>query len=55
MREIVHAFPFRYYYRYEMEHLFARCGFEIVDTFGDFDASPLDDSPPEMIFAGRKL
>lgn len=51
---IVQAFPFRYVFRYEMEHLIARCGFKIVDLFGDFDKSPLADNSPEMIFVAEK-
>jgi SAM-dependent methyltransferase len=46
---IVHAFPMRYYFRYELEHLLARAGFEIAEFFGDFDRSPFTDSSPEMI------
>jgi SAM-dependent methyltransferase len=52
---IVHAFPFHYFFRYEMEHLLARCGFEVVDLFGDFDGSPLADDSPEMIFVSQKV
>jgi SAM-dependent methyltransferase len=46
----VFAFTFRYFFRYEVEHLLARCGFRPVETFGDFDRSPLQDHSPEMIF-----
>jgi SAM-dependent methyltransferase len=51
---IVQAFPFRYIFRYEMEHLLARCGFKVVDLFGNFDKSPLVDNSPEMIFVAEK-
>jgi SAM-dependent methyltransferase len=51
---IVQAFPFRYFFRYEMEHLLQRCGFEVVDLYGDFDKSPLTDDSPEMIFVAEK-
>jgi SAM-dependent methyltransferase len=51
---IVQAFPFRYVFRYEMEHLLARCGFKVVDLFGNFDRSPLADNSPEMIFVAEK-
>jgi ubiquinone/menaquinone biosynthesis C-methylase UbiE len=53
-QRIVQAFPFRYFFRYEMEHLLARCGFEPLDLFGDFDRSPLTDESPEMIFVVEK-
>lgn len=47
---LVMAFPLRYFFRYEVEHLLARCGFRVEETFGDFDRSPLRDNSPEMIF-----
>lgn len=46
----VFAFTFRYFFRYEVEHLLARCGFRLLETFGAFDRSPLQDDSPEMIF-----
>jgi SAM-dependent methyltransferase len=51
---IVHAFPFRYFFRYEIEHLLARCGFKIIDLLGDFDESPFTHDSPEMIFVAEK-
>ena len=36
----VHAFLFRYFFRYEMEHLLARAGFEVEALYSDFDRSP---------------
>jgi SAM-dependent methyltransferase len=47
---LVMAFPFRYFFRYEVEHLLSRCGFRVEEIFGDFDRSPLRDQSPEMIF-----
>ena len=47
---LVMAFPLRYFFRYEVEHLLARCGFRVQEIFGDFDRSPLRDNSPEMIF-----
>jgi SAM-dependent methyltransferase len=52
---LVHAFPMRYFFRYELEHMLARCGFRVVDVFGDFDRSALDDKTPEMIFIAEKV
>ncbi len=53
---LVDAFPFRYYFRYEMEHLLARAGFEVEALFGDFDRSPYGSkNPGELIFVARKL
>ena len=51
---LVQAFPFRYFFRCEMEHLLARCGFRVVEIFGDFDKSPLTDDSREMIFVAEK-
>jgi len=50
---LVMGFPFRYFFRYEVEHLLARCGFHIQEAFGDFDRSPLQDRSPEMIFVAK--
>jgi len=47
---LVMAWPLRYFFRYEVEHLLARCGFKLEATFGAFDSAPLDDDSPEMIF-----
>lgn len=52
---LVHAFPMRYFYRYEMEHLLALCGFKIVEFFGDFDRSSFTADSPEMIFVAEKV
>jgi SAM-dependent methyltransferase len=52
---IVQAFPMRYYFRFELEHLLARAGFEITELLGGLDHSPFTDSSPEMIvIAARK-
>jgi len=54
-RRLVQGFPFRYFFRYEVEHLLARCGFRALNLFGDFDKSPLRDDSPEMIFVAEKV
>ena len=46
---IVQAFPMRYFFRYELEHLLVRGGFQVESLFGNFDRSPFMDSSPEMI------
>lgn len=51
---LVHEFPFRYFFRYEIEHLLERCGFRAHDVFGNYDRSPLTDESPEMIFVAEK-
>ena len=53
---IVHAFPFRYFFRYEMEHLLARAGFEVEALFSYFDRSSYDSAYPEqLVFVARKV
>jgi SAM-dependent methyltransferase len=51
---LVHGFPFRYLFRYEVEHLLARAGFRVAELFGGFDRSSLRDDSPEMIFVAVK-
>jgi SAM-dependent methyltransferase len=51
---LVQAFPMRYYFRYELEHLLEICGFKIVDLFGNFDKSAFASDSPEMIFVVEK-
>jgi SAM-dependent methyltransferase len=52
---LVHAFPMRYLFRYEVEHLLARCGFEVEALYADYDKSPYGSKyPGELIFVARK-
>ena len=52
---IEHAFPFRYFFRFEVEHLLARSGFEVEHLYGGFDKSPFGPKHPgELIFVARK-
>lgn len=44
----------RYIYRYEMEHLFARTGFEIEALYGDFVGGDFDDSSTEAVWVARR-
>lgn len=46
---LVMAWTLRYFFRYELEHLLARCGFRVEAVYGNFDRSPLQDESPEMI------
>ena len=50
---LVFAWTLRYFFRYEVEHLLARCGFRVSAVYGDFDRSPLADTSPEMIFVAE--
>jgi len=50
---LVFAWPLRYFFRYEVEHLLARCGFAVAAEFGDFDRTTIRDDSPEMIFVAE--
>jgi len=52
---LVFAWPLRYFFRYEVEHLLARCGFQVTAQYGDFDRSPIRDESPEMIFVAEAV
>jgi SAM-dependent methyltransferase len=53
---LVHAFPMRYLFRFEAEHLLARCGFELEHVYADYDKSPYGSKyPGELIIVARKL
>ena len=52
---LVHAFPMRYLFRFEVEHLLARCGLEVEQLYSGFDKSPYGSRyPGELIFVVRK-
>lgn len=51
----VQAFPMRYFFRYEVEHLLALSKFKLLALYGRFDKSPLVDDAPEMIFVAEKI
>lgn len=50
--EEVSVIHMRWFYRYEVEHLLARAGFEVVALYGGFDKRPYD-AKGEMIFVTR--
>jgi SAM-dependent methyltransferase len=52
---LVFAFPLRYFFRYEVEHLLARCGFRVAELYGDFDRTPLSAESREMLFIAEKI
>jgi SAM-dependent methyltransferase len=41
-------------FRFEMEHLLRRVGFEVEYVYGDFDRQELSDDSPNMIWLARK-
>jgi len=53
---LVHRFTMRYLFRFEAEHLLARCGFAVENVYADFDKSPYGSKRPgELIFVARKV
>jgi hypothetical protein len=48
------CFTLCYIWPREMEHLLARCGFEIEDVYGGFDRRPLDEDSTEQIWVARR-
>ena len=49
-RHIVQSRPLPYFFRYELEHLLARAGFDVTALYGSFDRSAFTDNSPKMIF-----
>lgn len=40
----------RYLYRFEVQHLLAACGYQVLDVYGSFDRKPMDDASTEMVW-----
>jgi SAM-dependent methyltransferase len=52
---LVQAFPMRYLFRFEAEHLLRRAGFFVEQLYADYDKSPYGSKyPGELIFVARK-
>jgi len=43
---LVHAFPMRYIFRFEIEHLLARSGFTVRQIYADYDRRPYGSTYP---------
>ncbi len=44
----------RYFFRFEVEHLLARCGFEVEHLYGDYDRSDFGTKyPGELLFVAK--
>ena len=53
---LVHAFPMRYLFRFEVEHLLVRCGFDVEQLYAGFDKSAFGSRyPGDLIFVARKI
>jgi SAM-dependent methyltransferase len=46
-------FRMRYFFRYELEHLLARAGFDRVEWYGDFDGTPFGDGAHSFVAVAR--
>ena len=52
---LVHAFPLRYLFRFEAEHLLARAGFQVEHLYADYEGSAYGSKyPGELLFVARK-
>lgn len=52
---LVHRFPLRYLFRFEAEHLLARCNFSVEMVYADYDKSLYGSKyPGELIIVARK-
>ena len=49
IHEEIVEFPFRYFFRYELEHLIARSGLILKNMYGDFEYGKLDSKSNNMI------
>jgi SAM-dependent methyltransferase len=53
---LVHAFPMRYLFRFEAEHLLVRSGFEVEHLYADFEKNPYGSKyPGDLIFVAKKV
>jgi len=53
---LVHAYRMRYLFRFEAEHLLARCGFRLLNVYADFRRNPYGSTyPGELVIEARKV
>jgi len=55
VRRLSETFPMRFVFRFELEHLLARCGFRIVNLWGDYDRSAYVDESLAMIVVAEAV
>jgi SAM-dependent methyltransferase len=52
---LVQAFPMRYLFKFEAEHLLSRAGFTVEQLYADYDKSPYGSKyPGELVFVAGK-
>lgn len=54
-RRLAESFPMHLVYRYELEHLLARCGFRIARLYGGYDLAPFAEESLAMIVVAEPL
>jgi SAM-dependent methyltransferase len=54
VQEHSYSFGMRWLFRWEAQLLLERCGFSIVDVFGNYDRSPLTGQSPMMLFVCQR-
>ncbi len=53
---LVHAFPMRYLFRFEAEHLLFRRGFKLLNVYCDFNKQPYgSEYPGELIMVAERM
>ena len=53
---VVHAFAMRYLFRFEVEHLLARCGYRMGEVYSDYESRPYGALyPGELIVRAQKV
>ena len=53
--KVYRGLKLRYTFRYEMEHLLVRTGFEVEALYGDCFGGEFEDTSPEMVWVARLL
>ncbi len=53
VEEVRMGLPIRWFHRFEIEHLLARCGLEVEAVYGGFDRRPFEEGAGEMVFLAR--
>jgi len=55
VRRVTTEFTLRYLFFREAMELLSRCGFEVIETYGDYNGSEFAATSPIMIFVARKI
>jgi len=55
VRRVTSSFTLRYMFHNEMSALLERCGFDVLEIYGDYDLTPFKKNSELMIFVARKV